>query len=99
MQEKPFSSPDNAHQLHQGKILSEAGLGFLLNDPEELLRFMDISGYNPDSLRQALTSPELELAILSYFANNEPALLAMCANSGIKPSRFMSFVQNQGAGI
>jgi len=99
MQEKTFPSKDEANQNHQGKILSDAGLSFLLNTPEELLRFMDVSGYDPDNLRQALTTPELELAILSYFAGNEPALLAMCANSGIKPSRFMSFVQNQASGI
>jgi len=69
--------------------MADAGLSFLLNDPEELLRFMNIAGYSADSLRGAISSPELELAILSYFSSNEPALLAMCANSGVNASDFM----------
>jgi len=84
----PFT-PANEQTNPQTSKMADAGLNFLLNDPEELLRFMNIAGYSADSLRGAISTQELELAILSYFANNEPALLAMCANSGVNASDFM----------
>lgn len=84
---------DKNHQLETDAVCS-MGLDFLLNNPEELLRFMNNSGYDPDSLRSAITSDELQLAILSYFAANEPVLLSMCANAQIEPSRFMNCWNN-----
>jgi len=90
MQKNPAISTSDKNQTSQSTKMAEAGLNFLLNDPEELLRFMNVSGYNPNSLRASIATPELDMAIISYLAANEPALLAMCANSKINISSFMS---------
>lgn len=95
MRKKTNSNPGETQAEHQISILSEAGFDFLLNDPEELSRFMNISGYDPDTLRASVDTLEFDLAILNYFASNEPALLAMCANKGIQAAEFMRIWHKQ----
>jgi hypothetical protein len=56
---------------------------------------MDFAGYQPQSLRQAMGSQALELALMEYFAKNEAQLLAMCANNNIDIKQFMRFWQKQ----
>jgi hypothetical protein len=68
-------------------------LGYLAENPEELVRFMDVSGYDPASLRAAVSSRDLSAGLIDYFAQNEPLLLAFCANAGITPERFMGVWQ------
>jgi len=76
---------------HAAKVttMGKACIGYLASDPEELARFMTQAGYDPDGLRAALGSRELDVAVLDYFAANEPALLAMCANSDVSVDHFM----------
>lgn len=69
--------------------MAESALAHLVSDPEELVRFMQLSGYSPDLLRESLDSSEFKSAVIGYFAQNEPLLLAMCANSGLTPNDFM----------
>ena len=67
-----------------------AALNALASDPEQLMRFMSACGYAPHSLRQAIGTPELDTALLSHLATNEPLLLAVCANNGLSAEHFMS---------
>ena len=69
--------------------MAESALTHLISDPDELMRFMQLSGYSPDLLRRSLDSPEFQSAVIGYFAQSEPLLLAMCANSGFTPQDFM----------
>ncbi len=69
--------------------LAEACLGFLAENPDELLAFMQVAGLDPDALRSAVGSPSLQRGLIDYFASNEPILLALCANMGISPDQFM----------
>ncbi|HEY8596061.1 MAG TPA: DUF3572 family protein [Devosiaceae bacterium] len=71
------------------EAVADACLGYLAGSPEELARFMQISGYSPEGLRSAVGSRAFALGLIDYFAANEPALVAMCANSGISVERFM----------
>lgn len=77
--------------------MSKAGIGYLASDPEELVRFMKETGHDPDSLRDGLGSRGLALAVLDYFAANEAAMLAMCANSEVTVDRFMRVWQKLNA--
>jgi hypothetical protein len=61
----------------------------LTNDPEELLRFMNVAGYNGAALRRALGTPALTRGMIEYVAQNEPLMLAVCGEGGIKPEAFM----------
>lgn len=69
--------------------LAEACLGYLAENPEELLAFMQHAGFDPDALRRSVGSPALQRGLIDYFASNEPILLALCANSGLSPEQFM----------
>ena len=71
------------------EAIGDACFSYLVGNPEELQRFMAISGYDSDSIRQAIGSDSLVHGMMEYFAANEPALLALCANSGLSASRFM----------
>ena len=69
--------------------LAELCLGHLAEDPEQLSQFMGVTGYSPDSLRRSVGSEQFGHGIIDYFAQNEPLLLALCANGGIGPDDFM----------
>ena len=76
------SSPDLAE-------VAEACLGYLAENPDELLAFMQHAGLDPQSLRAAIGTRRLQTGLIDYFAANEPILLALCANSGMSPEQFM----------
>lgn len=69
--------------------LANACLGYLAENPDELLAFMQFAGLDPDALRRSVGSPALQRGLVDYFASNEPILLALCANSGTSPEQFM----------
>lgn len=70
--------------------LAQAGLDWLAGDVEELTRFMSECGYDPAGLRAAIGSRALSVALIEYFARNEPQLLAMTANAGLSTSEIMT---------
>jgi len=70
------------------QFIGDACFAFLIDDPEELMRFMTHAGYDPLSLKEALGTHTLTLAMIAHFANYEPSLLAMCANAHIDAARF-----------
>lgn len=69
--------------------LADICLGFLAENPEELLGFMQAAGYDPQSLRASVGSDQLQRGLIDYFAANESILLALCANAGLTPEGFM----------
>jgi hypothetical protein len=71
------------------QTLADLCLGHLAEDPEQLSQFMGITGYSPDGLRKAVGSDQLRHGLIDYFAQNEPLMLALCANAGIGPEDFM----------
>jgi hypothetical protein len=64
-------------------------LGYLAENPTQLAEFMGITGYSPTALRKLAGTPELDSGLIDYFAQNEPLLLALCANGGFRPDDFM----------
>ncbi|MCF6302750.1 MAG: DUF3572 domain-containing protein [Devosiaceae bacterium] len=85
--------PDNEQSkpsdCQESELLGSYCLDYLISDPEELARFMGLSGYTPQTLRDSVDTTELQTALLNYFVSNEAALLAMCANAGIPTARLM----------
>lgn len=73
-------------------------MDYLLGNPEELSNFMTHAGITPDALRTNFQSRDIAIGAMDYFAHNESALLAMCANAGINASTFMSAWQRHNAG-
>jgi hypothetical protein len=69
--------------------LADACLGYLAENPEDLLGFMEQAGLDPQSLRASLGTQRLQHGLIDYFASNEPILLALCANAAMTPESFM----------
>ncbi|MHA6299219.1 DUF3572 family protein [Devosia sp. CAU 1758] len=69
--------------------LADACLGYLAENPEELLAFMQHAGFDPQSLRASVGTVRLQHGLIDYFAANEAILLALCANAGMTPESFM----------
>lgn len=69
--------------------LADACLGYLAENPEDLLAFMQLAGLDPQTLRASLGTERLQHGLIDYFASNEPILLALCANAGWTPESFM----------
>ncbi len=69
--------------------LADSCLGYLAENPEELLAFMQHAGLDPQSLRNSIGTTRLQHGLIDYFAANEPILLALCANAGTTPESFM----------
>ena len=81
--------PASARSAPDISALADMCLGFLAENPEELLGFMQHAGLTPDALRAAIGSQRLQQGLIDYFAANESILLALCANSGTTPEQFM----------
>jgi hypothetical protein len=64
-------------------------LDHLAEDPAQLAEFMAQSGYSPAALRAALGGETLNRGLVDYFAGNEPLLLALAANNGLRPEAIM----------
>ena len=65
--------------------LAIAALGFIAGEPEQLGRFLALSGIGPDSLRSAAREPNFLLGVLDHVAGDEALLIAFASQSGIDP--------------
>ncbi len=70
------------------EMLAIQALGFLAEDPARLSRFLDITGLNPATLRQAAQSPAFLASVLAYFMADESLLLAFSAQGQVRPDAF-----------
>jgi hypothetical protein len=71
------------------QTLADLCLGLLAEDPSQLAEFMTMTGYSPSALRSSVGGDQLARGLIDYFAQNEPLLLALCANNAMKPEEFM----------
>ncbi len=69
--------------------LADICLGHLVQDPEQLVDFMGITGLSPDGLRSALGTASFARGIIDYVVQNEPLLLAICDANALKPDTVM----------
>jgi hypothetical protein len=74
---------------HTVQELGGLCLDFLVRDPEQLMRFMTVTGYDPAGLRKAVGSAALASALIDHFASNEALLLAFCSSVSMRPEEFM----------
>lgn len=75
----PAEQQDAAHEL------AIAALAFIAAAPEELSRFLALSGIDPGAIRAAASEPGFLGGVLAYIAGNERTLLAFAADAGIAP--------------
>ncbi len=63
-----------------------AVLSYLASEPEELARFLALTGLTPRTLRAATAEPTFAASIFDYLLGNEPLLLAFAERHGIPPA-------------
>lgn len=73
--------------MHQDAAvdLAATALGFIAGAPEELSRFLALSGIAPAAVRDAAAEPGFLGGVLAYVAGNERTLAAFTESTGIAP--------------
>jgi hypothetical protein len=61
-------------------------LGYLAADPEQLDRFVALSGLDPASIRTAASQPGFLAGVLDHIAGNESLMIACAADLGLSPA-------------
>jgi Protein of unknown function (DUF3572) len=74
-----------ADRLDAASELAIEALGFIAADPEQLSRFLALSGIDPGAIRRAAAEPGFLGGVLAYVAGNERTLLAFAAEAGVAP--------------
>jgi hypothetical protein len=69
----------------ESERLAIAALRFLAGRPEDLDRFLGLTGLGPQNLRRAAADPGFLASVLDYFVADEPLMLAFAAEQGIAP--------------
>jgi hypothetical protein len=65
--------------------LAIVALGFIAGDPDELSRFLALTGIDAGSIRIAAEEPGFLGGVLAYISGNERTLLAFAAHAGVAP--------------
>lgn len=69
----------------QAESIAIQALSFLASDPELLPRFLALTGIEASQVRQAAREPGFLAGVLAFFLAHEPSLLALCADTGLRP--------------
>lgn len=62
-----------------------AGLGFIASDPDEMGRFLALTGLGADDLRGAAGEPGFLTGVLDFFMGYEPTLMKFAEHADIRP--------------
>jgi len=60
-------------------------LSFIAQEPEQLGRFLALSGLGPDSIREAAREPNFLAGVLDHLAGDEKLLLAFAEQNEVDP--------------
>src|SRR4051812_15134290 len=67
--------------------LAIQALAFLASDPQELGRFVALTGIEPSEIRAAAQEPSFLTGVLEYICAHEPLLLAFTGAEGLEPPK------------
>jgi hypothetical protein len=76
-----------AGQTAQAEQLAVQALAFLADDPEELSRFVALTGIDASQIRAAAGQPGFLAGVLEYMCAHEPLLLSFAEAVGHKPQQ------------
>jgi Protein of unknown function (DUF3572) len=68
------------------ETIAVEALRFLAGDAARLVRFLDLCGLNPNSVRSAARDPGFLAGVLDYVSADEALLVAFAQDAGIEPS-------------
>ena len=67
----------------RAEILALEALAWLAGRPEDIGRFLNVSGLETVDLRRAAGHPELLGSLLDFLLGNEPLLLDFCQDTSV----------------
>jgi hypothetical protein len=77
--------------------LALATLGWILQDGERAQRYLELTGLDPDSLRQGLDNPAVLASALDFLANHEPDLIRAAEALAVTPEELIAARQELSA--
>ncbi|HEY0566599.1 MAG TPA: DUF3572 domain-containing protein [Xanthobacteraceae bacterium] len=86
MNQQPRQKSHAAGRQGGAEQFAIQALGFLAGDPEELGRFLALTGIEPTEIRTAAQQPGFLAGVLDYICAHEPLLLAFARDGGFDPS-------------
>lgn len=70
----------------EAEAIAVKALGFITSDPDRLERFLRLTGWTPQSLREPAGQQALLGAVLEYLSGDESLLLTFAANASLDPA-------------
>jgi hypothetical protein len=67
------------------ELLALRALGFLAETPEDLVRFLSMSGATPDDLRTQAEDPQFLCGVLDFLLSDDDMVRHFCAAEAIDP--------------
>jgi hypothetical protein len=80
------TSRSGAIAAEVAETLAIQALAFLAGEPEQLGRFLAITGIGPEAIRGAAREPQFLAGVLEYVSGDEPLLVAFATQIGIDPA-------------
>ncbi len=65
--------------------LAIEALSYLANDPEQMSRFLALTGINPGTIRAAALEPDFLAGVLEHVCGDERLLIAFAGHAGVAP--------------
>ena len=75
-----------ARQRASADQLAVAAFEFIAAEPRRLVRFLDMTGIAPESIRKASREANFLAGVLDHLSEDEALLVAFCAQAGIDPN-------------
>ena len=69
----------------RAESLALKALAFVAANPEELNRFIEVTGVTADLLREETCSPEILASTLDFVLSEESLLINFCSSENINP--------------
>lgn len=78
-------APADAKRQDAGRELAIVALGYVASDPEQLSRFLALTGIDSGSIRAAAEEPGFLAGVLGYISGHEATLIAFATHAGVAP--------------
>lgn len=76
-----------ADQRDEAEKTAVAALVFLAERPDDLARFLCISGIDASAIRRSAAEPDFLSGVLDFLLSDEPLLVAFAAEASMQPER------------
>jgi hypothetical protein len=83
----------NFHQRDQfsdPETVAIEALGYLAADPQRLMRFLSLTGLEPESVRDAARAPGFFASVMDYVVGDEALLIACAETLGKRPEHLVA---------